>query len=85
MGWRSSETLKTYDHAMTKAELRERMASSVRQMLEDAPRDRASLHALLRSGVQTPRINPHDASTIAGILSESARAKLAWLEELRES
>jgi integrase len=85
MGWRSSETLKTYDHAMTKAELRERMASSVRQTLEDAPRDRASLHALLRGGVQTPRIDPHDASTIAGILSESARAKLAWLDELRES
>ncbi len=45
MGWRSSETLKTYDHAMTKAELREQMASSVRLMLEDAPHDRASLQA----------------------------------------
>src|SRR5262249_39615031 len=39
--------LKTYDHAITKAELREVMASSVRQMLEDAPHDVASLQVLL--------------------------------------
>ena len=81
MGWRSSETLKTYDHAMTKAELREQMASSVQLMLEDAPHDRASLQVLLRGGVQTPGVSQHNA----GILSDSARAKLAWLEELRES
>jgi hypothetical protein len=47
LGWRSAEMLKTYDHAITKAELRELMASSVRQMLEDAPHDSASLQALL--------------------------------------
>jgi len=85
MGWRSSETLKTYDHAMTKAELREQIAASVRLMLEDAPRDRASLQALLRGGIQTPGVSPSSASTNAGILSDRARAKLAWLDELRES
>jgi hypothetical protein len=85
MGWRSSETLKTYDHAMTKAEMREQMASSIQLMLEDAPHDRASLQALLRGGVQTPGSSPQNVSTNAAILSDSARAKLAWLEELRES
>jgi len=49
LGWRSAEMLKTYDHAITKAELRELMASSVRQMLEDAPHDSESLQALLVS------------------------------------
>src|SRR5712692_6936736 len=58
MGWRSSETLKTYDHAMTKAELREQMTSSVQLMLEDAPHDRVSLQALLRGGIQTPGVSP---------------------------
>src|SRR5216683_7560812 len=51
LGWRSAEMLKTYDHAITKAELKELMASSVHQMLEDAPSDAASLEALLRKGV----------------------------------
>jgi hypothetical protein len=48
LGWRSAEMLKTYDHAITRSELKELMASSVRQMLEDAPHDAASLEALLR-------------------------------------
>src|SRR6266702_7591655 len=52
LGWRSAEMLKTYDHAITRAELKEVMASSVRQMLEDAPSDAASLQALLRRGVR---------------------------------
>src|SRR5712691_12864833 len=52
MGWRSAEMLKTYDHAITRAELKELMAASVRQMLLDAPHDAASLQALLRGGVQ---------------------------------
>jgi hypothetical protein len=54
-------------------------------MVEDAPHDRASLQALLRGGVQTPGVSPPNASSNAGILSDGARAKLAWLEELRES
>src|SRR6266446_2419051 len=50
LGWRSAEMLKTYDHAITRSELRELMASSVRQMLQDAPHDATSLEALLRRG-----------------------------------
>ena len=45
LGWRSAEMLKTYDHAITRSELRELMASSVRQMVQDAPHDAASLEA----------------------------------------
>jgi integrase len=45
LGWRSAELLKTYDHAITRAELRELLAASVRQMLEDAAHDAASLQA----------------------------------------
>src|SRR6266581_637128 len=74
LGWRSAEMLKTYDHAITKAELRELLASSVRQMLEDAPHDAASLQALLRKGAY------HGQSVVDGqdepdalTLSEDAR------------
>src|SRR5881296_2793089 len=52
LGWRSAEMLKTYDHAISRSELRELMVASVRQMLLDAPHDAASLQALLRGGVQ---------------------------------
>jgi integrase len=83
LGWRSAEMLKTYDHAITKAELRELMASSVRQMLEDAPHDAASLQALLRRGVHpshsTVRTeDDHDAL----VLTDEARQTLAWIEAL---
>jgi len=50
LGWRSAEMLKTYDHAVTRSELKELMAASVRQMLEDTPYDSASLAALLQRG-----------------------------------
>ena len=52
LGWRSAEMLKTYDHAITRSELRELMASSVRQIVQDAPHDAASLQALLRRGAR---------------------------------
>jgi len=83
LGWRSAEMLKTYDHAITKAELRELLASSVRQMLEDAPHDAASLQALLRRGAQPGQSledgeNGPDALT----LSDEARQTLAWIEAL---
>jgi integrase len=83
LGWRSAEMLKTYDHAITKAELRELLASSVRQLLEDAPHDAASLQALLRRGVQPGQSledgeNGPDALT----LSDEARQTLAWIEAL---
>ena len=75
--------LKTYDHAISKAELKELLASSVRQMLEDAPHDAASLQALLRRGAQ------HGQSVVDGqddpdalTLSEEARQTLAWIEAL---
>jgi integrase len=86
LGWRSAEMLKTYDHAITKAELRELMASSVRQMLEEAPRDAASLQALLRHGVtRSPSIQGGgEEGPDALILSEEARQTLAWIEALDE-
>ncbi len=84
MGWRSAEMLKTYDHAITRAELRELMASSVRQMLENAPHDAASLESLLRGGTwlgqSSVAVGPPDALT----LSEEARQTLAWIEALDE-
>jgi integrase len=81
LGWRSAETLKTYDHAITRSELKELMASSVRQMLEDAPHDATSL---LRRGGQlghssTAEDGPQEEATI---LSEEARQTLAWIEAL---
>ena len=84
LGWRSAETLKTYDHAITRSELKELMASSVRQMLEDAPNDATSLEALLRRGGQlghssTAEDGPQEEATI---LSEEARQTLAWIEAL---
>src|SRR5216683_7976436 len=38
LGWRGAEMLKTYDHAITRAELKELVASSVRQMLHQGCR-----------------------------------------------
>jgi len=83
LGWRSAEMLKTYDHAISKAELKELLASSVRQMLEDAPHDAASLQALLRRGAH------HGQSVVDGqddpdalTLSEEARQTLAWIEAM---
>jgi hypothetical protein len=83
LGWRSAEMLKTYDHAITKAELKELMASSVQQMLEDAPHDAASLQALLRRGVQQGQsIQDGEDGPAALTLSEEARQTLAWIEAL---
>lgn len=85
LGWRSAEMLKTYDHAITRAELKELMASAVRQMVQDAPHDAASLEALLRKGAPFGR--PH--ATEEGepdelILSDEGRQTLAWIEALSE-
>lgn len=83
LGWRSADMLKTYDHAMTKAELKELMASSVRQMLEDAPYDAASLQALLgrsRPVVDVP--DAHRSVQQAHALSDEARQTLAWIDAL---
>jgi len=77
--------LKTYDHAITRAELKEVMASSVRQMLEDAPNDATSLEALLRHGGQLGQsVTGEDGPDEATILSEEARQTLAWIEALDE-
>lgn len=86
LGWRSAEMLKTYDHAITKAELRELMASSVRQMLEDAPRDAESLQSLLRGGRRL-EFGPAVHNTAQGgqLLSEEARKTLAWIDALVET
>jgi integrase len=85
LGWRSAEMFKTYDHAITRSELKELMASSVRQMLQDAPHDATSLEALLRRGGQLGHsVAAEDGSAEATILSEEARQTLAWIEALEE-
>ena len=77
--------LKTYDHAITRSELKELMASSVRQMLQDAPHDAASLQALLRRGVHFgPTVRPATSESDALILSDEARQTLAWIEALEQ-
>jgi len=81
MSWRSAEMLKTYDHAITKAELKEQMASALRQMLRDAPNDRASLEALVRRAAR-PAQSPPDGPPNASVLTDDAKDTLAWLEEL---
>jgi hypothetical protein len=85
LGWRSAEMLKTYDHAITRSELKEIMASSMRQLLLDAPHDAGSLQALLRTGGQPGQT--HAANTAEPdelILSDEARQTLAWIEALRK-
>ena len=59
------------------------MASSVRQMLEDAPSDAASLQALLRRGVrQGQSLVDGDDGPDALVLSDEARQTLASIEAL---
>jgi integrase len=83
LGWRSAEMLKTYDHAISRSELRELMAASVRQMLEDAPHDVASLQALLqRDGHPDQALGAPAAAQETAMLSEEARQTLAWIEAL---
>ena len=83
LGWRSAEMLKTYDHAITKAELKELMASSVRQMLEDAPHDAAALQALLGSSKEVGQVPmAEDAEPRRQLLSPEARQTLAWIDAL---
>ena len=61
------------------------MASSVRQMLQDAPYDVRSLEALLRRGGRLGEsIPPDDGPDEATMLSEEARQTLAWIEALEE-
>src|SRR5712691_1623792 len=85
LGWRSAEMLKTYDHAISRSELKEIMASSMRRMVEDAPHDAASLQALLRCGAQFGQTHASDGGQPAElILSDEARQTLAWIEALGE-
>src|SRR6266702_4718162 len=83
LGWRSAEMLKTYDHAITRSELKELMAASVRQMLQDAPHDAASLQALLRRSAQVGLSHQTDnREPDALILSDEACQTLAWIEAM---
>jgi integrase len=85
LGWRNAEMLKTYDHAITRAELKELMASAVRQMVQDAPHDAASLEALLRKGAQFGQTHAaNDGEPGELILSDEGRQTLAWIEALSE-
>jgi hypothetical protein len=77
--------LKTYDHAISRSELSELMASSVRQMVQDAPHDAASLEALLRRGMQFGQTRAADEGEADElILSDEARQTVAWIEALGE-
>jgi len=77
--------LKTYDHAITRAELKELMASAVRQMVQDAPHDAASLEALLRKGAQFGQtLATNDGEPAELVLSDEGRQTLAWIEALSE-
>lgn len=68
---------------MTKAELKELMASSVRQMLENAPYDAASLRALLGTSRQVADVTAaHGSVPQTHALSEEARQTLAWIDAL---
>ena len=58
MGRRTAEMLKVYNHAITRAEMKEQMARSVYEWVEKAPSDRASLDALLLAFSLTPHKNP---------------------------
>lgn len=85
MGWRSAEMLKTYDHAITRSELKELMASSVRQIVQDAPHDSDSLQALLRRGAKLGQtLTTDDGEPDVLVLSDEARQTLAWIEALSE-
>ncbi len=85
LGWRSAEMLKTYDHAISRSELRELMASSVHQMVQDAPHDAASLEALLHRGAQFGQTHTADDGEPAELmLSDEALQTLAWIEALGE-
>jgi hypothetical protein len=85
LGWRSAEMLKTYDHALTKAELRELMASSVRQMLEDAPHDSAPLQALLGVRKRAATNSGADLPQQVRVLSDEAHQTLAWINAVADA
>jgi integrase len=91
MGWRTAAMLKVYDHAITRAEMKEQMANSVHQWVENAAHDRASLEALLRTtlaGLPHQVVEPQSAIDAPGpsfVLTDTAREGLAWLEELEDA
>jgi DNA-directed RNA polymerase beta subunit len=91
MGWRTAAMLKVYDHAITRAEMKEQMANSVHQWVENAAHDRASLEALLLgtlAGLPHPVVQPRsviDAPGSSFVLTHTAREGLAWLEELEDT
>jgi hypothetical protein len=86
MGWRTAEMLKVYDHAITRAEMKERMAHSVHEWVENAARDRTSLEALLRGGLAGPTQQASEThGPAAFVLTDSAREGLAWLEGLDDA
>jgi integrase len=92
LGWRSPEMLKTYDHAITRAEMKEQMANALHAWVANAAHDRASLEALVRGGLAGSRpqagqtrgaSDPHGPSSF--VLTDAAREGLAWLEESEDA
>jgi hypothetical protein len=58
------------------------MASSVRQWLEDAPNDSASLQALLGARTQVATQTETNVRGGVHVLNDEARQTLAWIDEL---
>jgi hypothetical protein len=89
MGWWTAAMLKVYDHAITRAEMKEQIANSVHEWVENAAHDRASLQALLQGTpaghqVVRPR-SATDAPVPSFVLTDTAREGLAWLEGLEDA
>jgi integrase len=83
MGWRTAEMLKLYDHAITRAEMKEHMARSVHDWVDSAPSDRTSREALLRRSLANmPQEAAETRDAAAFVLTNTAREGLVWLEEL---
>ncbi|HZU77712.1 MAG TPA: tyrosine-type recombinase/integrase [Dehalococcoidia bacterium] len=92
LGWRTTEMLKVYDHAITRAEMKEQMANSVQEWVANAAHDRASLEALLRAGftgVMQAANEPLSATEAPApssfVLTDTAREGLAWLEAVDDA
>jgi integrase len=91
MGWRTAAMLKVYDHAITRAEMKEQMANSVHEWVENAAHDRVSLQALLlgnQAGLPHQVVQPQSAIDVpvsSFVLTDTAREGLAWLEGLEDA
>ncbi len=92
MGWRTAEMLKIYDHAISRAEMKEQLANSVHEWVANAAHDRYSLEALVRGrltdvpqGATQPLRATEPPGPSSFVLTDTAREGLAWLEALDDA